>query len=118
MAQEEHTVLIRKNIRLAQDQHLIFDKELDVYRVSFWRPRTERDRGHWVPAETYETMTRAAMVPKRSREYWWRCAGTSRDLAYAVRQVLTLGGRKQYYDDVIHYIGSTEWGAELDNSKT
>lgn len=62
-------------------------------------------------------MTRAAMIPKRPRDYWYRRAGQARTLEAAVRGALKLGGYGNRADEILHYIGSTEWGEELYDSQ-
>jgi hypothetical protein len=113
MAQAAGTVLIRKNIRLGHNSHLIFDQERDFFRVAFWRPRKPLETKLVPPREVYEGMTKAAMLPKKPFNYWVRASSKSYHLSLAIRYVLEATNDMQYYDDLIHYIKSTEWGERL-----
>lgn len=113
MAQGTEPILIRKNIRLGNDSHLIFDEERGVFRVSFWRPRRQAETKLEPPKDVYEAMTKAAMVPTKPRSYWVRAWSKSNHLSMAIRNVLQATNDMRYYDELIDYIKSTEWGERL-----
>lgn len=114
MAETTDRILIRKNIRLYQHHHLIFDKERETYRASYWRPRKPGEEGNDVPPHIHEGMTKAAMVPKQPRNYWVRFASASTSLRFAIENVMQRGGSDKQIDELFNYIRSTEWGAHLE----
>lgn len=114
MAETTERILIRKNIRLKETHHLIFDKERDTYRAAYWRPRKPGEEGNDVPPHIHEGMTKAAMIPQKPRNYWVRFAAASKTLRFAIENVMQRGGSDKNIDELFHYIKSTEWGEQLD----
>lgn len=113
MAEGTTTLLIRKNIRLGEDMHLIFDKEQDKYRAALYRPRRLKEQGHYVPRDVHEGMTKAAMLPAKPRDYWARFTGESKSLSTAISGVMGLAGLRKDTESVLRYLEGTEWGEHL-----
>lgn len=113
MAQTTERLLIRKVVRLTEDQYVIFDKELDKYRVAVWRPRIPNEQGGVPLADVHQGMTQAGLIPKRERIYWFRVAGFAGSLDLALRGAMRAAKLEGRYADLIHYVRSTEWGGEL-----
>lgn len=113
MATNTDTILVRKNIRLVKDVHLIFDKERDFYRVALWRPRRPNEDHPMVESHLYEAMTRAAMIPKKPRDYWTRFTATGKELKDPILMVIHMAKVTINTDELFHYIRSTEWREHL-----
>jgi len=116
MAQTANRTVIRRNIKLVGGKHLIFDKNGDVWRVAFWRPRRENEDANPLTQELQEAMERAAMLPKMPRNFWHRTAYKTPTLSSGIFAALDNSGYPHLFRDIIHYIESTEWAWYLETN--
>jgi hypothetical protein len=115
MAQTTGRVIIRRNIRLAGGKHLIFDREDDLWRVAFYRPRRKTDVDHRMSYDLQNKMEVAGMLETMPRNFWYRAVGKGANLDAVIFDALYRSDNENLHAEIIAYIKGMDYAWYLEN---
>lgn len=114
VAETADRLILRRNVKLANDRYLIFDKEDGLWRVAYYRKRYTGEDGHFLTLDLQDSMERSGMLPHKPRLWWARFTTKAPTLATGIWTVLNEAGQTLKYNEIIAYIKSVDWAWYLE----